>query len=73
MEQHQVDYGYMMTLCNASSWGLDVSSIQNQGVQAEYELIRVQDPNVIAINSPWGMEYGCVSKHCTIEKPIAVV
>jgi len=37
MEQHQVDYGYMTTLCNASSWRLDVSSVQNQGVQVEYE------------------------------------
>jgi outer membrane lipopolysaccharide assembly protein LptE/RlpB len=42
----------MTTLRNANSWGLDVSSIQNQGVRAEYELIRVQDPNVIATNSP---------------------
>jgi len=37
-----------------------MSSVQNQGVQAEYELIRVKDPNVTAINSPWGMEDRCV-------------
>ena len=51
----------MTTLCNANSWGLDVSIIQNQGMQAEYVLIRVQDPNVTAINSPLGMEVSCVS------------